>query len=98
MTYQTESNKERFMVCSEVVYSGWKAFIDGKETPIAQTNFVLRGIKVPAGKHNIEFKFEPSEVSTGITLSYIGSTFFLLFLGLAVFMTIRNNKKESIQA
>lgn len=92
--YETNSSKERFLVCSEVFYKGWKAFLNGKELPIIQTNFVLRGIKVPAGKNKIEFKFEPAEVETGVTLSYIGSSFFMVFLALAIFMVFKQSKNQ----
>jgi len=66
VTYRSESARDRFAVFSEVYYDrGWKAFIDGKEAPIVRTNYVLRGLSVPAGKHEVEFRFEPRSYDSG---------------------------------
>jgi hypothetical protein len=66
VTYQGESSTPQFAVFSEVYYDrGWKAFIDGQESPIVRVNYVLRGLSVPAGKHKIEFRFEPASYHNG---------------------------------
>ncbi|HYH16502.1 MAG TPA: YfhO family protein, partial [Flavisolibacter sp.] len=60
ITYRSSSNSNGFGVFSEIFYdAGWKAYIDGKETPISKVNYVLRGISIPAGNHEIRFSFEP---------------------------------------
>jgi len=53
---------------------GWNAFIDGKLVPHYNVNYVLRGMKVPAGNHTIVFKFEPKVIQKGglISLSSYG--------------------------
>ena len=63
-----------FMVLSEVYYpEGWRAFIDGEETPIYKTNYVLRGIEVPAGDHEISFTFHPTSHVWGVRISWMGN-------------------------
>ena len=72
LTYDYSATSNQFVVFSEVYYPrGWKAYIDGKETPIVKVNYVLRGLPVPAGKHAIELRFEPKSYVTGDTVSMI---------------------------
>ena len=60
ITYQSDAKAAQAAIFSEVFYKDWKAYIDGKSAPIFKANYVLRGLIIPAGKHTIEFKFEPS--------------------------------------
>lgn len=69
---KTSSPTEAFLVQSEIYYPPyWKAYIDGKETRIYQTDHLLRGVIIPAGEHNVEFKCESSMYTLGWTIHYI---------------------------
>lgn len=93
MSYAFNASANQFAVFSEVFYdAGWKAYVDGKETPIFQTNYVLRGIQVPAGKHNIEFKFEPASYSVGLKAAMGSSAIIWLLLLGAVVSAFRKPK------
>lgn len=54
--YSSYSPKAQFAVFSEVFYKTWRCYIDGNEVPIERANYLLRGVEVPAGQHDIEFK------------------------------------------
>jgi len=74
INYQSNTSGTRFAVFSEVYYKdGWKAYIDGKETDIYKTNYVLRGLIIPAGKHEIKFEFKPSSYTKGRPIAIIAS-------------------------
>jgi hypothetical protein len=81
--YESNAAKNQFAVLSEIYYPyGWKAFIDGKETSIARVDYCFRGIAIPAGKHNIELRFEPESIKKGNLLSKTtGILSWLLILG-----------------
>lgn len=79
LIYQSENTNEGFAVFSEVYYpKGWKAYIEGTETPIKRVNYILRALEIPGGKHKIEFKFEPKSYSIGNTVSMISSIFLMV--------------------
>lgn len=82
LSFASSNNKDGLAVFSDVYYAhGWKAYVDGKETPIVKANYVLRAIKIPAGQHKIEFHFRPESFAKGGTIAMISS---ILLLGLAL--------------
>ncbi|MGC1473061.1 MAG: YfhO family protein [Psychroserpens sp.] len=83
LKYKSTNANKGFAVFSEMYYgNGWQATIDGNSVPIQRVNYALRALKVPAGKHVIEFKFEPQVVQTGTMISLASSIVFgLLLLG-----------------
>jgi len=75
----TVNSGPQLAVFSEIYYpKGWKSFIDGKETEHLQVNYVLRGMIIPAGNHQVEFKFEPASYYTGNKVSLASSILLLL--------------------
>ncbi|MCC6286982.1 MAG: YfhO family protein [Chitinophagaceae bacterium] len=91
--YRSNSSSPQFAVFSEVYYpAGWNAYLDGKKVEYAKVNYVLRGMPVPAGKHEIIFKFEPASYSTGQKLIYFGNILFYLALAGAAFALWKQRK------
>lgn len=79
--YKTKSTTAQLCVFSEIYYKdGWKAYIDGKETPILRANYVLRALEVPAGEHTIELRCEPDTLKTFNIINLIGSILIVVFL------------------
>ncbi|HEU4717916.1 MAG TPA: YfhO family protein, partial [Bacteroidia bacterium] len=96
LKYESNSSSEQFAVFSEVYYDkGWNAYIDGKEAPYVRADFVLRAMKVPAGKHEIEFKFEPSFYYTGEKIALAGSILLFLMVGGGIYAQSKKMKKEA---
>jgi hypothetical protein len=96
LNYSFNASSNQFAVFSEVYYpAGWKAFIDGKETTIIKTNYALRGLAVPAGKHTIEFRFEPQGYMNGKKITSITSYLLLALFALAGFMAWKRKKAVS---
>jgi hypothetical protein len=94
ITYKSSSKTGGFGVFSEVYYpNGWRAFIDGKETPIAKVDYLLRGLTIPAGEHTIEFRFHPSAYYTGDTISLIIGIISILILLYGAFILFKNYRK-----
>lgn len=86
ITYHCENATNQFVVFSEIYYDrGWKAYIDEKETPIVQVNYVLRGLAIPPGKHLIRFEFKPSSYynSNKASIGAAGIIWLLLFAAVA---------------
>lgn len=96
LTYTYTSNDEQLAVFSEMYYKpGWKAYVDGKEAEILRVNYVLRGLLVPAGKHEIVFKVNKDTHSQGVVIARISSwLIYLLLIGGLVHEFLKRREKE----
>ena len=93
VTYKSKATSTQFAVFSEIYYDkGWNAYIDGKLTPYAKVNYVLRGMPVPSGEHEIVFKFEPKSHATGWTLTSFASILAILLFVIAAFFEWKQRK------
>ena len=90
LTYNYNALSEQLIVFSEIYYpSGWEVFIDGERSNFFDINYLLRGMIIPEGKHEIEFFFSPEIVKTGINIRII--TIIITF-SLIAYMLYRENK------
>ncbi len=81
LTYQSTTTSEQLAVFSEVWYDkGWNVYIDDAPADYIRVNYILRALRVPAGTHKIEFKFEPRTYAQGRAISFIASSIILLLL------------------
>lgn len=95
INYQSKAAATQFAVFSEIYYPrGWKAFIDGKESPIIKVDYAFRGLVVPAGDHSIKFVFDPPAFKTGDTVSMIGGVITLLALLVCAVLLFRQFNKN----
>lgn len=66
LTYDFLARADQLLVFSEMYYPhGWSVNIDKQKASVFPVNYVLRGLRVPAGKHTIEFTFDPPVIRTG---------------------------------
>lgn len=68
----TRADRDAFLVLADNYYEGWRAEVDGKETPVLLTNHTFRGVVVPAGEHTVVFEFRPRELFRGFWIYAVG--------------------------
>ena len=90
LIFESNTPQDQLAVFSDVYYDkGWNAYIDGEKAEIIRANYILRGLMVPAGKHDIEFRFEPNSFRIGQILAIISSITILILIGLGIYIAIR---------
>ncbi|MGB5051407.1 MAG: hypothetical protein WBO46_20835, partial [Caldilineaceae bacterium] len=82
LEFHFSSPTPAFLVLSEVWYPGWRATVNGVETPVRRANYALRGVAVPAGEVTVEMRFAPDSWRWGLGLAGVGLV--LLLAGLVV--------------
>jgi hypothetical protein len=80
------ARQDAMLFLADLAYPGWKAYVDGKETPIYRANYLFRSIFVPAGNHSVEFVYRPRSFRLGLLITLLataggGLTLLLLVFG-----------------
>lgn len=89
LTYKAKTGKGGIAVFSEIYFPwGWTATIDGKEAPIGRVNYVLRALRIPAGEHEINFRFDPQSVRVTNSISVASVTGIYVLCALALIILI----------
>lgn len=87
MELETRTTGNAFLVVSDADYPGWTASIDGVGARVLRTDYALRGLPVPAGRHRVVFRYRPLAFYAGLAIS-------LLALGsLAAFVLVAQRKR-----
>ena len=99
LRYVAESPKGGVVVFSEVYYPDWTVTIDGKPAELGRVNYLLRALRVPAGRHEIGMEFRPASVATTDRLGYAAISLTLLLFGAAlVWPAVRKRSHKAQQA
>jgi hypothetical protein len=93
LTYDFQAREDQLLVFSEMYYPhGWSVNIDKQKASIFPVNYVLRGLRVPAGKHTIEFTFDPPVIRTGGMIRLLT---LLVFISVLTLFGYRRFKEKS---
>ncbi len=99
LSFESNNAAPGFAVFADVYYPlGWKAFVDGKETPIVKTDYLLRGLLLPAGKHTVEFRFHPDTYFKWNMPSLASSILIWLVLLGGIGLSARDSMKKEEKA
>ena len=78
LQYEVDTKQGGTVIFSEIYYPGWRSYIDGEEVSHGRANYILRAMNVPAGKHTIEFVFDPQSLHATETIAFIALGIMLL--------------------
>jgi hypothetical protein len=66
---ETEGDREGWLVLTDAWYPGWRATVDGAPADIARADVLFRAVPVPAGRHRVEFVYDPVLFQAGLVIS-----------------------------
>ncbi len=93
LTYEAASDKGGVVVFSEIYYPGWTATVDGEPATLGRVDYVLRALKVPAGKHQIILTFKPQSIKATETIAYVAGILLLLALLAVCYVEWKKKRK-----
>ncbi len=91
VSIMTNSQADGILVLADNWFPDWKGFLDGEEVEVMRANGAFRGVVVPAGEHEVEFKYISSSQKTGRMLTLAG----LLAVGLGIAGSVISRRRES---
>ena len=92
LKYEVNSEKGGTVVFSEIYYPGWQSTVDGQPVPHGRANYILRAMNVPAGKHTVEFTFDPASLHTTETIAFVALGLLVLLAVVAGFRHFKPTK------
>ncbi|HUD19043.1 MAG TPA: YfhO family protein [Patescibacteria group bacterium] len=84
MTIKISASNNALLFFSDAYYPGWKAFVDGKETPLYRADYAFRAAVVPQGSHVVSFSYQPLSFKIGVWLTGVG-----LLIGAIVYFSLK---------
>jgi uncharacterized membrane protein YfhO len=72
LVLQATSEEDSLLVLSDTYYPGWRAFVDGKKTKIYRADYTFRAIPISAGRHRVEFVYDPLSFKLGALFTILG--------------------------
>jgi hypothetical protein len=96
LEYKVNAPTPQFAVLSEIYYArGWKAYANDKEVPIVKTNYVLRGVALPAGTTSLRLEFKPDSFAMGRRVTNISEAIILVMLLAAIVPAILRMRRQA---
>jgi uncharacterized membrane protein YfhO len=82
-----------WLLMTDTWYPGWEATVDGKPVNIYRADYLLRGIPVDAGQHDIKIYYRPMSFIVGLAITGAGLAIILMFI---IIRAIRNNNRNRL--
>ena len=75
---EVDARTSGYLVLLDSYYPGWRAYLEGKEAEILRANYAFRAVRVPEGKHRVEFVYRPRSFYAGLSVTGVA-----LLIGIA---------------
>jgi hypothetical protein len=84
-----EPSRRSLLVLTDVHFPGWEVRVDGREQPLDRVDYLLRGVALDPGRHEVEFEYRPASWDAGRAVSLAG----LLVLAGALVAGLRRRRR-----
>jgi hypothetical protein len=89
---ESVTSSPAFLVISQSFDPGWRAYVDGRRTPLLATDYLIQGLKVPAGTSRIELRYLSASVILGAAVTGVS---FIIVVSVVGFNLLRRKRRFS---
>jgi hypothetical protein len=68
---EVDARTSGYLVLLDSYYPGWRVYVAGREAEILRANYTFRAVRVPEGRHRVEFVYRPTSFHAGLSLTSI---------------------------
>ena len=88
VTVRAHLDRPGCLVLADQFYPGWQVSVDGRPAPLLRVDYLLRGVQLAAGEHEVRFAFRPESFRIGaaVSLTALGA----LFVGIVLCVLLRS--------
>ncbi len=86
------TGKPGLLVLGEIYHPAWKAYVDGEPVPVYRADHTLRAVRIPAGEHAVELRYESRALTAGLVVSLLTVAAFLTLAAIRVIVATRRRK------
>lgn len=98
LVYDVKSDKGGVVVFSEIFYPEWTATVDGQPAEVGRVNYILRGINVQPGNHQVALDFHPASIKKTETIAYVSYGILAIAILGGVYLWRDGRRKEEEKA
>jgi hypothetical protein len=92
---EVEGATPGYLVLTDVWYPGWTCAVDGRPARLYRADFLFRAVEIPAGSHQVEFRFVPDSYRRGWVISVSALGVLLVFSLAALAMRWLRRQRRS---
>lgn len=98
VTVEAETPGPALVRLADLWSPDWRATVDGRPVEVMRTDYLLRAVAVPAGKHVIVFRYQPVAVRNGLMVSLASVALVLVLIVIGVVMNRRPPRVQEAEA
>lgn len=95
---ETTTDAAGLLVLSEVYDAGWRAYVDGKRVDVYAADGLFRAVPVPAGRHAVELRYEPTSLRVGLAITALTSVFVAVLIAFVVIDRLKPRRPTRLAA
>jgi hypothetical protein len=96
VTLAVAADRPALLVLAENHYPGWEARLNGDPIPVLLANHTFRAVAVPAGEHELVFRFRPTDLYLGFWIYLVGMLGLAVFGGVVLVQWLRGRPEETV--
>ncbi|WP_163198490.1 MULTISPECIES: YfhO family protein [Bifidobacterium] len=91
MSFNVHVNEARYVLINEYNDGSWNAYVDGQKVNVLKGNYLFRAVRIPAGTHRVELRYESLTMHKISMVSAVSAAMLVVLAGVERYIAWRRN-------